>query len=186
MNRLILLFVALGLTSCFNDTSYDTNYILQPYEQAESGGDWEPLEGVKAYVFDGNTDDWYIASYDDALAGVITSVAGEEQRGPIAWSTPYGDSETELSLLLDREEVIIVAVDPATEVYAYLAYVVPVNYSEIFATLYFYAWKDASYTYSKWNVIMPEVPKDELDEDVDDQDADADEDADELDTDELT
>ncbi len=188
MNRLIAVVVLLlGLTSCFKQTEYKSQYILRPYDQEESGDDYFPLEGVVAYAFEGTTDEWEIASYEDALVGLATSIESGEQVGPFVWAEPYGDSATELAMSLDRIEVILVAIDPATQVYAYTDYEIPVNLSEIFVDIVFRPWKTASYTASTWTFIVPEVEEDEeteVDETEVDEDEDIEEESDEEESDE--
>ncbi len=165
MNRLILSAVAfLCLTSCFNDVSYTTDYILKPHEQGESSGDYLALGGVVAYAFAGTTDDWEVLSYEDALAGVITSIETGEQRTAFVEAVPYNESDTELLIALDRIEVILVAVDPATEVYAYTNYTVPQNFSEVLVDIVFRPWKTSTYTASTWTFVVPEVEEEEDDE----------------------
>ncbi len=165
MRRIFLALIsAVAFISCFDETGYDTLYVLRVYEQEESGDDFIPLDGCEAYAFAGNTDEWEISSYEDARAGVLTSIETGEQRGPFAWSEPYNDSETQLQLQLDREEVILVIVDPATEVYAYTDYTVPVNFSEVVVDIVFRPWKDSSFTASTWTFIMPTVESDDEDD----------------------
>ncbi len=165
MKRLIILAVAFfSLTACFLETSYQTTYIIRPYSQQESGDDNSPLEGVLVYAFEGSSDDWVVDSYLDALTGVLTSTVTDERRVAFAWGEPYDGSETYISMTLDREETIIVVVDPASEIYAYTDYTVPYNFSEVFVDLVFYRWKSVNYTSSKWTFVVPEVEEEESDE----------------------
>ncbi|MFI3264993.1 MAG: hypothetical protein SNG38_07560 [Rikenellaceae bacterium] len=165
MKRLIIVAVALfSLTACFLETSYQTTYIIRPYSQEESGGDNSPLEGVLAYAFEGSSDEWEVDSYLDALTGVLTSSVTGERRVAFAWGESYDGSESYISMTLDREETIIVVVDPASEIYAYTDYTVPYNFSEVFVDLVFYSWKSANYTSSKWTFVVPEVEEDDEEE----------------------
>lgn len=175
MNRVVLSLVILfGLTSCFNKTSYDTTYIARIYEQTESSGDYTSLSGIKLYAFDGSTEDWEVAGYDDALAGIITSIDSGEQKGPFAWGEAYDDNETTLALQLDKVEVVIVAVNPATLTYGYTSYSVPINFPEVYVDLVFYSWKDGTYTTGKWTFVTPAF-EDEEEEDDDDSQIEEDE-----------
>lgn len=157
MSRLFSVVVALVLlVSCFADTAYDTTYVLKVQEQLESSGDYTPLEGTKAYAFEGTTSEWGFESYDDALLGVITSLETGEQKGAFTSSQPYEGSSSDLVLQLDRESVVLVLVDPASEVYAYTNYTVPINFDEVLVDIVFRTWKDSSYTASTWTFIVPE------------------------------
>ncbi len=170
MNRVVLsLVILLGCASCFNETSYDTTYIARIYEQTESSGDYTSLSGVKLYAFDGSTEDWEVSGYDDALAGIITSIETGEQKGPFAWGESYDGSDATLALQLDKVEVVIVAVNPATLTYGYTSYEVPINFPEVYVDLIFYSWKEGIYTTGKWTFSTPESEEEEQEEDSDDE-----------------
>ena len=66
-----LLAAAALLAGCFKDVSYKTNYVLKPLAQAQTVDPVEPFEGLKAYAFDADTAFYTVASYEDALNGVI-------------------------------------------------------------------------------------------------------------------
>ncbi len=164
MNRVVLfLAMLLGFSSCFNETAYDTTYIVRIYEQTESGGDNTSLSGVQLFAFEGSTEDWEVTGYDDAAAGIITSIDTGEQKGPLAWGEAVDGSDTTLSMQLDKVEVVIVAVNPATLTYGYTSYEVPINFPEVYVDLIFYSWKDGTYTTGKWIFTTPAF-EDEEDE----------------------
>ena len=151
MRRLIILAVALfTLSSCFVDTSYSTEYIMRPLEQAASGGEYTPLEGVRAYAFEADSTYWHPRSYDDALAGVVTNDEGEVMQ-PIASSLPHGDSRNEVSMLVDAQFVLIVAVDTEHRCYAYTNYELAENLPETYVSVVFRSWKnDKVYKDGTW------------------------------------
>ena len=78
-------------TACLKAGSYDTTYVLKPSVQEQSVSPAVPLEGVVAYSFEVDTLEWGVASYDDALAGIITYKTDPSQRltEPAAWAVPY-------------------------------------------------------------------------------------------------
>ncbi len=157
MKRVILLvIVALGFVSCFKETAFETNLIIKPVLQTESGGEYTPLEGVVAYAFDGGIDGWEIRSIDDALSGVATSVEGAEQRGAIAMSDPLSGSFADLTMLVEQEEIFIVVADPVSQIYGYSDYIIPINLEKMYLTVSFLGWKDGSYTSGTWTYIAPE------------------------------
>ncbi|MFI3324262.1 MAG: hypothetical protein SNI45_06670 [Rikenellaceae bacterium] len=156
MKRLIIiLFVAVGLASCFNSTEFDTDCIISPVTQVASGEDYIDLEGVVCYAFEGTTDDWEILSYEDALAGIATSVSGDQTLSPYVVASSYAGSLSQLSIYLDREYSLVVAVDPSSEIYTYIDYEVPHNLYELYVTLIFLPWKVANYTTSSWTYVVP-------------------------------
>ena len=65
----VLLLLAWG---CFKDGSLKTNYVLKPLSQTLSTDSYEPLDGVQAYAFAADTNLYTVASYEDALNGVIS------------------------------------------------------------------------------------------------------------------
>ncbi len=156
MNRLIILLAALlTLSSCFESTAYDTTCIVEPYTQTASGDDYVSLAGAKCFAMAGNTDEWTIDSYSEALEGVFTSVLSGEKVSATAVGEPYAGSETQISIYLDQEEMVIVVVDPSSEIYAYRDYEVPHNFYELNITLTFLPWKVSDYTASKWSFVVP-------------------------------
>ncbi len=168
IRRLIIFAVALfTFSSCFKETSYSTEYILRPLVQAASGGDYTPLEGVRAYAFEADSAYWHPRSYDEALAGVATNAAGEKMQ-PIAASLPHGDSRNEVSMLVEAQNVLIVAVDTENLCYAYTNYEVAENLPETYVSVVFRAWKnDKVYKDGTWffypTYIEPE-PEPEVEE----------------------
>ena len=63
--------VLLFAWGCFKDSSLKTNYVLKPLSQTLSTDSYEPLDGVQAYAFAADTNLYRVASYEDALKGVI-------------------------------------------------------------------------------------------------------------------
>lgn len=162
--------VALGALSCFKETGYDTSYILRVWEQTESSADYISLAGAKCYAFAGSKSEWEVTSYESAAAGVVTSIETGAELTAFASSEIYNGDESQLILQLDREEVMLVLVEPSTQVYAYTNYTVPVNYLEIIVDIVFRPWKDSSYTASTWTFIVPEseAEEEETDEEIED------------------
>ncbi len=162
MNRLLISLVALvALTSCYEETAFDTTYVLTIYEQAESGGDYISLSGCSAYAFEGTTDDLYFESYDDASVGIAISSETGERVGAFAQGQSYEGSESRLFMQLDRESVVLLLVDPSSQTYAYTKYSVPMNFSSVLVDIVFRQWKDSSYTASTWTFVVPEIEEEE-------------------------
>ncbi len=155
MRRLIVIITAaLGLSSCFESTAFDTECIITPVTQAASGDDYIDLAGVICYAFEGTTDNWSILSYEDALAGIVTSESGEQRTASVT-AEPYNGSTTLLTIPLDREYMIIWGVDPSSEIYCYIDYEVPENFYELYVTLTFIPWKVSNYTIKSWTYVVP-------------------------------
>ena len=89
--RLLALSLLVFLTSCFKDTSYESNYILKTLIQEQSSDPTQIMDGVVAYTYAVDTAYWDIMSYEDALAGIITSKSNpqEQMTTPTAIAVPY-------------------------------------------------------------------------------------------------
>lgn len=146
-----IVLVLLG--SCFKEVAFRTLYVVRPQRQATSDDSAPALiPGAVAYAFDADTALWTVASYDDALAGIITSRSNPDEKFsvPVASSVPYGDSG-EISLDLDREWQMVVVVDPVDRLYALTRQQLPVNLSPLTVSLVFQPWKTGkSYKYGSW------------------------------------
>lgn len=149
--RFILLFAAAALvTGCFKDVSYDTTYVLKPLVQENSGDAVRPLEAGKAqaYAYGADTTYWTVASYEDALGGVISrrDNPSEKLTAPLATAEPYeqeGDASW-LRMQLTKELVMVVAVDTEHRIYGYTQQEVPVNFPKLYVSLPFKPWKEGN------------------------------------------
>lgn len=157
VRTLYLLAAAALLTGCFKDTSYDTNYVLKPLVQPASVDPVQPLEGVQAYTYAVDTLVWGIASYQDALAGVITMKDDPSQRmtTPAAVATPYEGIEGTVGWLqmpVGDPLQMIVAVDPASRIYGYTVQPQILNLPELYVSLIFKPWKEGfSWKEGNWS-----------------------------------
>lgn len=151
------LLTALLLTGCFKDTSYQTTYVLKPLVQPASVDPTQPLEGVRAYTYAVDTLLWGIASYEDALDGVITMKGDPSQRmtTPAAVATPYEEVEGAVGWLqmpIGEPFQMIVAVDPASRIYGYTVQPQILNLPELFVSLVFKPWKEGlSFKEGNWS-----------------------------------
>ena len=111
---------------------------------------------MKAYAFDADTSIYTVASYEDALNGVITVKGRPSDRvtSPVATSEPYAQDGTtgwiRLSLTLPTQ--MILAVDPTHRLYAYTQQEVEVNLPNLYVSLPFKTWKEGnSYKDGNWS-----------------------------------
>ena len=145
--------LALSAVSCFKKVAFRTDYVLKPLREVTSDDRVrEPVAGAVAFAFDADTAAWTVASYDDALAGVITSRADPavKQSAPCASSQPYGDGGW-ICLPLDREWQMVVAVDPVDRLYAYTQQRIGENLPVLTVSLIFQPWRSGrSYKWGDW------------------------------------
>ena len=135
---------ALWLTGCFKNVGYDTDIRLKSWMQAESSANLEGMSGVVAYAFEADTLTWTIASYEDALNGVLTrKESGERGVAPVAGELILVDSvATEvLSMQVSSTPVILVAVDTENRLYGYRQQDLGENLSPLYTSVIFRPWK---------------------------------------------
>ena len=72
MRFLYALTAAMLLAGCFKKVSLETAYVLKPQVQELSGDPTQAVTGVKTYAFAADTNRYTVASYEDALNGIIT------------------------------------------------------------------------------------------------------------------
>lgn len=141
-----LLLVAAALAGCSKSVLRETDYVLKPLVQLASGDILQPVEGARAYAFDADTAAWTVASYDDALAGVVTSRTNPAERitVPSATAEPLAEGELSgrLSMHLDRPSQLVVAVDPADRLYAFTQVATPENLPSLYVTLLFKPYRE--------------------------------------------
>lgn len=135
-----LLAAAALLAGCFKDVSYKTNYVLKPLAQAQTVDPVEPFEGLKAYAFDADTAFYTVASYEDALNGVIARKDDLSDRiaSPVAAAEPCVREGTVgwVQMPLSAETQMVVAVDPVNRVYAYTQQELDVNLPNLYVSLF--------------------------------------------------
>lgn len=160
MRRFLLLLSAaatLICPGCFKDVSDSTNYVLKPLVQNLSADPNNPLEGVRAYAFVADTALYTVASYEDALNGVVTSRTNSSDRlDPVATSEPCEREGTTGWIqmpLKGSSKKMIVAVDPTNRLYAYTQQEMSDNLPNLYVTLIFKLWKEG-FTYKDGNWIF--------------------------------
>lgn len=133
------------LAGCFKDVAYKTELILRPTRQTSTGGLFDPLEGVQGFVCNVDTTLWRVASYDDALKGIITSKENPAEKiTATVLSQPY---EAEgavgwISLPLSKPSQMVVVVDTQDKVFAYTQQKLEVNLPKLYIDLAFRTWKE--------------------------------------------
>lgn len=150
-----LLAAAALLAGCFKEVSYKTNYVLKPLAQELSGDPTLPLEGLKAYAFNADTSFYTVASYEDALNGVIClkDNPSETIATPAATAEPYVQEGAVgwMQMLLSSPSQMVLTVDPAHRLYAYTQQSIPENLSDLYVSVIFKPWKEGfSYKDGNW------------------------------------
>jgi hypothetical protein len=155
---LVLMAVALSLTSCFEDEVQGTMLEIATYSQNVTE---DPIihstSELVAYGFNvGKGEKWMVASWQDALDMKITNTnnPSEVKTNPDALGTCDPSAEYQLSLDLRAKYTSIVVVDLTNRVYAYRDYHTPINYPETTIQLHLYAWKKDG-SANGWTFVNP-------------------------------
>ncbi len=157
---IIYIVTLLAAVGCYKDVSYNTTIVLRPSQQLESGGAAIELPGVMAYAFAVDTTEYQVTSYENALAGVMSSKESGEEVKAFASSTPYNNDvygyHNSISLLIDAdmEYIALVAVDTLNKDYGYTNYKVGVNLPITYIALNFAPWKLGSFKYGNWQFVV--------------------------------
>lgn len=157
-----LLVCAIFAAGCFKKVSNDTQFIIKPNLQAESGAEMSIAGGARAYAWFNRTTDWVFASYEDALAGVLTDTLNRttESVAPDAESVTLDTEGMQGLLQIDTrsQSVMLLVLYPDADLCAWRIFATGENLSPTYLTVQFRPWKTGAYTDSGWFVdgIFPE------------------------------
>lgn len=145
--RILLLWAAAALLAgCFKDVSTQTTYVLKPLRQEVSGDVLQPVASARAFAFDADTVSWTVASYEDALNGIISGRYNTEMKNstPVAVAQPCGPGEFEgrIQMQLNRSSQMVVVVNPVNKLYAYTQQQVAENMPFTYVTLLFKPYRE--------------------------------------------
>lgn len=155
--------VAVVVTGCFKKVTMDCRYHVRPYYQAESGGVAVQGEGIIAYAFAADTTQWTVASYEDALNGVLTSKTSGEKRSDAMERVEQSDST--VLLQLTATPATIVVVDPINKLFAWRMTEVVENLPDLYVSVTFRPWSAKKrYVEGPWRMnneayVAPEEPE---------------------------
>lgn len=165
-NIAIVVAVAMVAVGCFKKVTTDTTLRIKVLVEAVSGGERVAAEGCYAYIYYTDTEEWSVASYEDAVAKSIThTITGEKRTEPDGESEPYtmeGSQNNYISIFQDKAPALVVVVYPEAQMYAYMYRKAEAeNLTYTYLTLIFHTWKTGEYTEGskagyKWTVVAPE------------------------------
>lgn len=150
-----LLLAALFGVGCQKDVSYRTNLVLKSWSQESSGDELRPVTDMLMYGFAADTSQYVVASYEDALAGVMTSKRDPAQKitaelsGSECFVEGYGAAQ--MMPAPDYASVILLAVNREEQLYGYTQLALAENLSYLYVSVRFQPWKEsASYKDGQW------------------------------------
>lgn len=129
--------------------------------QLSEGAAETAISKMEVYAYAADTTAWYIASYDDAVSGRITSKADTTDTRTIPSFRGYADSGTGLyKMSVSAGSLMVVVADRSDRMYAYTQQTVDLTQTDAltFPTLVFRPWRglwhDATDT-NGWLVVNP-------------------------------
>lgn len=160
--RILYIFaLILTLSSCFKDEEYDSRLIVRPQMQDVSDGEWIAYEGCVAHVFEANSDEWEVLSWDDAVAGILSSVEDSNIK-KYASSTSSGyynedglDEGSMLAVKANQQYVMLVVANTTDAFYACQDYTLGMNIGKTYIYSRFRSWKTSSYEEGDWTYFVP-------------------------------
>lgn len=113
-----------GEWSFYNDFYMQPTVLKAYYKptwQAQADGEESAFTSsqIKAYAYVADTTDWYIASYDDAVAGRITRKDGSEERTTPNFQAYYESGSDLWGMEVTATPLMAVVVDRLNRIYAY-------------------------------------------------------------------
>lgn len=167
----IVLAAIATMSGCFKSKTTDTLLVLKVLVEEKSGEDKILAEDVQVYGYELENDDWYIASYDDALNGIITdSLATQKLTVPDLRGEKFekeGLTQYYTAIPLTTSPTMVVVVCPSAKMFAYSFRTLDViNMTETYITLLLHKWKSAYYTEGAdtkggmWYIFPPEEEED--------------------------
>lgn len=157
---IVATLVAWLMSGCLKSEETGNSYVIKGMAQYTSGDLGEQLTSLTAYSFEADTTLWTIASYDDALEGIITSKEDPTQKiaSPYGVAEPYAGTEVSdcFELRLPDAETMIVVVDPLNRLYAYTQQTMKPSVGRLYVTLIFKPWKETTaYKEGAWSFYNP-------------------------------
>lgn len=171
---IVLCCVALTAVGCFKSVTKDTNLVIKTLVEEKSGAGTTLATDTYAYAYYTGTDKWMVASYEDAVAKIVTDSLGVERKTiPDVESVPFNrtdDSNYYISLPLNQSPALVVLVAPSIRMYATtFKYLNVDNLYETYITLLLHPWKKAPYTEGSaqkggvWTIVPPAPEQTESD-----------------------
>lgn len=171
---IVLCCVALTAVGCFKSVTKDTNLVIKTLVEEKSGAGTALATDTYAYAYYTGTDKWMVASYEDAVAKIVTDSLGIERKTlPDVESVPFNrpdDSNYYISLPLNQSPALVVLVAPSIRMYATtFKYLNVDNLYETYITLLLHPWKKATYTEGSaqkggvWTIVPPAPEQTESD-----------------------
>ena len=152
---LLLGLIALLAVGCKKEVSFQTSLVLKSWSQESSGDELYPITEVVMYGFAADTTLYTVASYEDALAGVMTlkkspyTTLSAQLAGSPCFVEGYG--EAQMMPAPDYQSLIVLAVNKQERLYGYTQLALVENLPYLYISVQFQPWKEASsYKNGQW------------------------------------
>lgn len=153
MKHLIwLTLVALSVWGCKKGVT-NCNYVVTPWVQTTDKGDLALCVDAIGYGFYADTSEWTVTSYDNALAGVITSRTDAQTK-----QYDFKVEQNELGKLIigpfTKRGAMVIVCDVTNRFYAWRYADIGEGLPEVVVPVRFLLWKPMiSYEDTRWTVV---------------------------------
>lgn len=146
---LVLALAALMAVGCQKDVGYQTSIVLKTWSQESSGDELYPITDVVMYGFATDTTLYTATSYEDALAGVLTSRRDpSKQLGASLSSVPCtveGYGQAQMMPAPDYQSLLLLVVNKQERLYGYTQLTLVENLPYLYISVQFQPWKEESF-----------------------------------------
>ncbi len=146
---LVLALAALMTVGCRKDVSFQTSIVLKTWSQESSGDELYPITDVVMYGFAADTTLYTATSYEDALAGVLTSKRDpSKQLAANLVSEPClveGYGQAQMMPAPDYQSLLLLVVNKQERLYGYTQLALVENMPYLYLSVQFQPWKEDSF-----------------------------------------
>ena len=139
-------------------TYTNCNYYITPYREAFEDSTLQIADSVIGYAYYADTARWAVTSYDNAVAGILTSKYDGAPRQPdvVAEQDSIGRI---VFPNLKKSPLIMILCDRQDSIYAWRQSEIMENLPQVIVKMTFQPWRtDTTYLYAKWNMVNETPP----------------------------
>lgn len=140
MKRIAIIAALLSAVSC-QKTTFDCDLYINSRTQAASDAPIERLDDVVAFAYYGDTLDYSLRSYEQAVSGYVTT-SKEEQTRPADTEGTYSPEEGRITFRgLSQPVTFVVVCDTRNRIYGYYQQTISKGLDNVFVTFTSAPWR---------------------------------------------
>ena len=154
--RYLPALLALLLTGCDQNYTMDCDFVVVPYLQSDKNGRETIAEDIIGYYFYAGTSDYEVASYEQAMAGVLLSKKGLPEKVADGKAIVSGNDGSLRFNHLTQAKAVLVLCDTREKIYCWREAVMEPGIPEVFTRLRIRTWRTGeTYREAGWTVTLP-------------------------------